>query len=94
MTSLCMDLDKVLTLLCAVETAMSFIDRQRDMTTDPDSNYGEQIPNEACRVWAELGEAYQEAFKEYDRSYEAQEEWRSSYEYKRQQRMQSQEDQQ
>ncbi len=92
MTSLCMDLDKVLELLCAVETAMAFIDRQRDTETDPESDIGEQVPNRACVVYQELLDAYEAAFKEYDRAYEAQDEWRSTYEYKRQLRIQAQED--
>lgn len=94
MSSLCMDLDKVLDLLAAVENALEFIDGQRDHITDPDSDVGAQMPNRACHIWDELNEAYEAADKEYERAREEQDEWRRSYEYKRQLRMQAQEDQQ
>lgn len=87
-----MDLDKINALLAAVENAMEFIDGQRDYHTDPESDIGEQVPNRACYIYAELEEAYEAADKEYTRAKEAQEEWRNSYEYKRQMRMKAQED--
>lgn len=87
-----MDLDKVLNLLAAVENAMEYIDGQRDYHTDPASDIGEQVPNRACYIYAELQEAYEAADKEYARAKEDQEEWRRSYEYKRQMRMKAQED--
>lgn len=87
-----MDLDKVLNLLAAVETALEYIDNRRDYHTDPYSDTGAQVPNYACLIYDELNEAYVAADKEYARAKEAQDEWRRSYEYKRHLRMQAQED--
>lgn len=84
-------LEHMINVLAAMETGMAFIDRQKDFTTDPDSDVGAQVPNEACRVWAEMDEAYQAACKEYDSAHAAHEEWKASYEAKRQRRMQARE---
>lgn len=52
-----MDEYNILDLLFAVDHALAFIDRYRDTETDPDSDIGAQVPNEACRVYAMLQEA-------------------------------------
>ena len=85
-------LQQMINLLAAVETGLAFIDRQRDQITDPDSDVGAQIPNEACHVWQEMTDAYDAACKEYDRAYAEHEEWKTSYAAKVQRRMQAQED--
>jgi len=87
-----MDLDDVLNLLGAIETAMEFIDGQRDTMTDPDSDVGAQVPNRACHVYQELSDAYDEGCKLYDRAKEDQYQRECSADYKRQRRMQAQED--
>lgn len=85
-------LEEMINLLAAMETGLAFIDRQKDYMTDPDSDVGAQIPNEAWRVWDEMTVAYDAACKEYDRAHAEHEEWKTSYEAKRQRRMQAQED--
>lgn len=79
-------LESMINLLAAMETGLAFIERQKDHVTDPDSDVGAQIPNEACRVWAEMDEAYQVACTEYDCAHAEHEEWKNSYEAKRRQR--------
>lgn len=53
-------------LLEAAEVALGFIDDYRDMETDPASDIGEQVPNRACRIYAQLQEAAELAGDEYD----------------------------
>ena len=44
-------------MLTALQEAMDYIDGQRDYHTDPDSDIGEQVPNKACHVYADLEDA-------------------------------------
>lgn len=44
-------------ILTALQEAMDYIDGQRDYHTDPDSDIGEQVPNKACHVYADLEDA-------------------------------------
>lgn len=87
-----MDLDKVLELLTAIETAMEFIDGQRDTETDPASDIGEQVPNKAARIYHYLKEAYDAGCEAYERAADDRFEYERSADYKRQRRMQAQED--
>ena len=44
-------------ILRRIQEALDFIDKYRDYHTDPESDIGEQIPNEACAVYADLESA-------------------------------------
>lgn len=44
-------------ILTALQEAMDYIDGQRDYHTDPDSDIGQQVPNKACHVYADLEDA-------------------------------------
>ena len=44
-------------MLTALQEAMDYIDRYRDYETDPDSDIGQQVPNKACHVYADLEDA-------------------------------------
>lgn len=44
-------------MLFAIEKAMDYIDQHRDYETDPDSDIGEQVPNEACHIYVDLEDA-------------------------------------
>lgn len=79
-------------LMGEVEEALEFIDGQRDTETDPASDIGEQVPNKAARIYHYLKEAYDEACEAYDRAADDRYEYERSADYKRQRRMQAQED--
>jgi hypothetical protein len=70
------------TLLDALEEAKTFVDRYRDYHTDPDSDIGAQIPNDACHLFATIEEAItagEAAFAKAEEIEKAEEEQRQRY---------------